>query len=359
MKAAVCYEFGQPLVIEDVALDPPEEGEVQVRLAACAVCHSDIHYAEGAWGGTLPAVYGHEAAGIVEAIGSGVEHVAVGGHVIVSLLRSCGRCFFCRRGDPQLCAAHFALDRENRLRKVEGTALHQGLRSGAFAEAVVVHASQVVSIPATLALDRASLLACGVITGLGAVVNSAQVPAGASVVVIGAGGVGLNAVQGALLSGADPLIAVDLVDAKLAAAEDFGASHTINPEGEDLSGAVRELTGGRGADFVFVAVGSVRAIEQGLALLRAGGTLIVVGMPALGQRANIDVLALADAGQRIVGSKMGSTRLATDIPKLVALYEQGRLKLDEPITKRYPLMEINADIAAVKQGEALPNVIVF
>ncbi len=359
MKAAVCYEFGKPLVVEEVTLDPPQAGEVKVRLAACAICHSDIHYMEGAWGGILPAVYGHEAAGVVEQVGPRVTAVESGDRVVVSLIRSCGRCFFCARGEPHMCDATFPLDEAGRLHGRDGAALHQGLRTGAFAEYAVVEESQVVALPDDIPLDSASLLACGVITGLGAVVNTARVPAGSSVVVIGTGGVGLNSVQGAVLCGAQPIIAIDLQASKLEAAKAFGATHTIDPAAADTRDAVRALTGGRGADYVFVTVGSAKAIEQGLGLLRRAGTLVAVGMPASGAKTEIEAADFANEGQRLLGSKMGSTRLGVDVPKLVELYRQGRLKLDELITARYPLAEINEAIAAVKRAEALRNVIVF
>ena len=359
MKAAVCREFGKPLTIEEVDLDPPKTGEVKVKLAACAICHSDIHYAEGAWGGRLPAIFGHEAAGVVEEVGPEVSLAAPGDHVVVTLIRSCGDCFFCAQGDPHMCETLFPLDKNDCHHDTEGQSIRQGLRTGAFAEYVVVDESQVVAFPKDVPLESASLLACGVITGLGAVVNTAKVPAGSSVAVIGTGGVGLNSVQGAALSGAQPIIALDLADDKLAAAKTFGASDTVNPSTGDPVEAVKALTNGRGADFVFVTVGSVKAIEQGLTLLRNAGTLVVVGMPAAGALASFEPLDFADRGQRILGSKMGSTRLRVDVPRLVAHYRQGRLKLDELITERYPLDRINDAIAAVNRGEALRNVIVF
>jgi S-(hydroxymethyl)glutathione dehydrogenase/alcohol dehydrogenase len=314
---------------------------------------------EGAWGGVLPAIYGHEAAGVVTEVGPGVTLATPGDEVVVTLIRSCGRCYFCAQGQPHMCEATFPLNRENRLHTKAGQPIHQGLRTGAFAEYVVVHESQVVPISAEMPLDSASLLACGVITGLGAVTNTAQVPAGSSVVVVGVGGVGLNSIQGASLSGAQPIIAIDLVNSKLEAAQSFGATHTINPAGENPLDVVRSLTQGRGADYVFVTVGSVKAMEDGLTLLRRAGTLVIVGMPAVGAKLQLEAVDFADNGQHLLGSKMGSTRLHVDVPKLVELYQQGRLKLDELITTRYPLEEINEAIAAVKQGEALRNVVVF
>ena len=359
MKAAVCYEFGKPLVIEAVEIDPPQAGEVKVKLAACAICHSDIHYIDGAWGGSLPAVYGHEASGVVEDVGPGVSQLKPGDRVVVSLIRSCGYCFFCVRGEPYLCETTFALDEEHRLHNQAGQGLHQGVRTGAFAECVVVHQSQVVRLPGDVPLDSAALLACGVITGLGAVTNTAQVPAGSSVVVIGTGGVGLNSVQGAVLSGAYPIIAVDLNNDKLEAAKSCGATHTINPSEQDAPAAIKSMTRGRGADYVFVTVGSAKAMEQAVGLLRKAGTAVIVGMPPSGAMSQIEAAEFAGDSQHIMGSKMGSTRLQVDVPNLVDLYLQGRLKLDELITARYPLDEINEAIAAVKRGEALRNVIVF
>ena len=359
MKAAVCYEFGKPLVIEKVVLDPPQAGEVKVRVAACAICHSDIHYLEGAWGGTLPAVYGHEAAGIVTEVGAGVTLTKPGDHVVVTLLRSCGRCFYCAQGQPHLCETQIALHKESRLHTKDGRSIVQGVATGAFAEYVVVHESQVVAIPTNVPFASASLLACGVITGLGAVVNTAHVPSGSSVVVIGAGGVGLNSVQGARLSGAQPIIAIDLLPSKLAAAQTFGATHLLQATEDDVQTAVLALTQGRGADYVFVTVGSGKAIEQGLTLVRRGGTFVMVGMPASGVKLQVEAANFAGDSQHIIGSKMGSTRLQVDVPKLVELYHQDRLKLDELVTKCYPLEEINEAIAAVNRGEALRNVIVF
>lgn len=359
MKAAVCREFGAPLTIEEVRLDAPQRDELTVKIAACAICHSDITYMQGGWGGTLPAVYGHEAAGIVETVGPGVVDVRPGDHVVVTLIRSCGTCHYCVQGKPVLCEGRFRLDAESPIHSLDGTPLHQAMRTGAFAERVTVHVSQVAVIPNDVPLDAASLLACGVITGLGAVFNTAQVPAGAEVVVIGTGGVGLNSVQGAALCGARSVIAVDLSDSKLAAARRFGASHTLNPAKEDLPAAVRQLTGGRGADFVFVTVGAKMAIEQSFHLLARGGSTVLVGMPPTGVTTGFDPTDLASYGQRVLGSKMGSSRIRIDVPMLVDLYRQGRLKLDELISERVPLEEVNAAVAGVIKGEALRNVIVF
>jgi len=359
VKAAVCRAFGAPLVIEELRLDPPARGEVRVDVAACAICHSDIHYVEGAWGGRLPAVYGHEAAGIVESVGADVEGVRPGDRVVVSLIRTCGRCFFCTRGEGYLCETEFPIDARGRLHTTHGEPVHVAMNTGAFAEQVVVDVSQLAVVPDYMPLDVASLLACGVITGLGAVVSTAEVPVGSSVVVIGTGGVGLNSVQGALISGAQPIVALDLSPAKLEAAAAFGATHTLDPAACDPVAELRALTGGRGAEYVFVTVGSTEAVEQGLGLLRSGGTLVVVGLPPSGATFGVVAVDFAYEGQRILGSNMGSTRLGIAVPALVDLYHRGRLKLDELISARFPLEEINEAIAAAGDGSTLRNVIVF
>ena len=359
MKAAVCYEFGKPLVVEEVGIADPAEGEIKVKLAACAICHSDIFYADGAWGGVLPAVYGHEAAGVVESVGPAVTTLAPGDHVVVTLIRSCGHCHYCSQGLPVTCETRFPLDEASPISGEGGAALVQGLRTGAFAEYVVVQVSQAVAIPKDLPLDSASLLACGVITGLGAVANTADLRPGADAVVIGAGGVGLNSVQGAAIRGAKTIIAIDIAESKLEAARRFGATHAIDGRSTDVAGQVRALTGGRGADYVFVTVGVKPAFEQAFSLAASGGAIVLVGMPPDGVTTDLDPCALASDNQRVLGSKMGTARIQVDIPYLVTLYQQGRLKLDELISGRYPLEEINEAIASVKRGEALRNVIVF
>lgn len=359
MRAAVCHAFGEPLVIEEIEIAAASRGEVEVELAACAICQSDIHYAQGAWGGTLPAVYGHEAAGTVSGVGPGVEGLAVGDRVVVTLIRSCGTCDACGRDEPVLCDGTFPLDEHGPLRALDGTAIQQGLRTAAFAERVVVDASQVVVVPRDLPLDSAALLACGVITGFGAVVNTARPEPGSSVVVIGTGGVGLNAVQGAVFAGATTVIAVDPSQAKRRAALSFGATHVVDPTADDVVEVVTGLTGGRRADYVIVTVGAEGAVEQGHLLLRRAGTMVIVGMPAAGVTASFDPGAIANDGHRIIGSKMGSARIAIDIPNLVGLYRDGRLKLDELISERYPLERINEAIASATSGNAIRNVIVF
>jgi S-(hydroxymethyl)glutathione dehydrogenase / alcohol dehydrogenase len=359
MRAAVCRKFGEPLVVEDLLLDPPGPGEIKVKVAACAVCHSDIIYADGGWGGTLPAVYGHEAAGVVTEVGTGVTDFRAGDHVVVTLIRSCGRCLSCLRGTTVTCETRFPLDSRSPLRRSDGQAVTQGLRTAAFAEYVVVEVSQAVAISAGFSLESASLLACGVITGFGAVTNTAAMPPGASVVVIGSGGVGLNTIQGAAIGGAQVVVALDVVDAKLEAARRFGATHALRADRAEVADEVRRLTGGRGADYVFVAVGARRAVEQAFSMAARSGAVVLVGIPASGVTVEMDPGNVASDNQRILGSKMGGSRIREDIPKLIALYEAGVLKLDELISGRYPLAQINDAIASIKRGDALRNVVVF
>ena len=358
-RAAVCRAFGAPLTIETIDLATPGPGEVQIKMAACAICHSDIFYMDGAWGGDLPAVYGHEASGVIEAVGPGVTQLKPGDHVVATLIRNCGFCQACAEGRACLLRGGVPARRRSPLSDQGGKPVVHGLRTGAFAERIVVDASQAVAIPKDMKLDSAALIACGVLTGLGAVVNTANVKAGSSAVVIGCGGVGLNSIQGARLAGCSPIIAVDVEPAKLAAAREFGATETINARSEDVASRVAGLTGGRKADWVFVTVGVKGAAEQGVTLMKRNGATVLVGMPPSDVMATIDPGSLAAAGQRILGSKMGSARPVIDVPRIVTLYREGRLKLDELITGRYPLDKINEAVASSRSGAALRNVIVF
>ena len=352
-RAAVCHRFGEPFSLENVSLSDPREGEVRVRLEACAICHSDVAYADGAWGGSVPTVLGHEACGLVAETGPGVASLRPGQRVVVSLIRHCGACGRCRAGEPALCTAAFGLDERSPIALAGGGRIEQGLRCGAFADEVVVHASQAVPVPRHLPAASLSMLGCAVLTGVGAAERAGAVGPGDTVVVIGSGGVGLNAIQGAVIAGAERVIAIDVADEKLAAARLFGATAAVNARTADPAAAVEA------ADVVIATAGSARAVEQGLALLRRGGTLVVVGMPASGEEARFDPTQLAHDGMRIVGTKMGSARPADDIPRLVALYEDGRLKLDELVTATYPLDRINEAADAMRRGEAIRNVIVF
>ncbi len=361
MKAAVCREFGRPLEIVDVDLRPPGPGEVEVGIAACAVCHSDIHYMDGAWGGELPAVYGHEAAGHVKALGPGVSGIAAGDPVLVTLIRACGSCRSCCDGNPVTCETPFDRVKASplRMRNGERTPIEQGVSTAAFAERVVVDLSQVQKIPSDIEMDVACLLSCGVITGFGAATNTAKVRPGSTVVVIGAGGVGLNSIQGARVAGAARVIAVDVVPEKLEGACEFGATDTVLADSRNAHREVRRLNGGKGADYVFVTVGAGRVYEQAPKFLGTRGELIAVGMPASEDLAKWSPLVLAFLGQSIRGSRMGDAVLSRDIPWLVDLYRQGRVKLDELVSNRYPLERINEAIADTRAGTARRNVVVF
>jgi Zn-dependent alcohol dehydrogenase len=335
MKAAVCYEFGKPLVVEDVELAVPGSGEIKVRLAATAVCHSDIHDIKGELPGPVPFVGGHESAGYIDKIGAGVTSVKVGDPVVVSLLASCGKCYYCVTGMPHLCENRFAPSKEPRLRNKKGQALSPKGNVGGFAEYVVVNESQVVKVPKEMPLDRAALLACG------------------------AGGVGINAVQGAAYVGAYPIIAVDVLDSKMKMAMDFGATHMVSAKREDAADAIRKLTGGRGAEFVFVTVGSVAAIKQGMSFTGQRGTTVIIGLPNFRDQLSFSPLEIIPSEKNIIGGFKGATNLKIDIPNLITMYQTGRLKLDELITGRYPLSRINEALALTEKGEGLRNVIMF
>ncbi|MEM1234272.1 MAG: Zn-dependent alcohol dehydrogenase [Pseudomonadota bacterium] len=358
IKAAVAREFGQPLQIEELELAAPRTGEVEVTLAACAICHSDISYADGAWGGTLPAVYGHEAAGEVSAVGAGVSGFGEGDRVIVTLIRACGACPCCASGDPVACERPADTFTGGPLTTPNGDPVLQAMNCGAFAEKVVVDQSQIVKIGAEIALDAASLIACGVITGVGAVVNAARLRAGQDVVVIGAGGVGLNAIQGARIAGARRIVAVDMSDEKLDVARSFGATDgVLGTQEKPWRTAIAAM--GRGADAVIVTVGAIPAYDQAPRYLAAGGRVIMVGMPHSGAMSTFEPVMLAATGQGMVGSKMGDVVIQRDIPWMVDLYAQGRLKLDELISGRWSLEQINEAIADTKTGSAKRNLIVF
>ena len=359
MKAAICYELGKPLLIEDVTLAEPGKGDVKIRLAATAVCHSDIHDMKGEMPGPTPFVGGHESAGYVEKVGSAVASVKVGDSVVVSLLKSCGKCYFCSMGLLHLCEHRFDPPSEPRVRNKKGQPLDLKGNVGGFAEYVVVDESQVVKVPADIPLDSAALLACGVITGFGGVVNRAKVRPFQSVVIMGVGGVGINAIQGAAYVGAYPVIAVDVLDSKMKLAMDFGATHTVNAKRADAADAIKKLTFGRGADFVFVTVGSVAAMQQGFTFTRVGGTAVLIGLPRYTDQISFAPLDLIPVEKSIIGGFMGATNLKIDIPNLVGLYQTGRLKLDELVTGRFPLERINEAMALTEKGEGLRNVIMF
>ena len=357
IKAAVCHAFGEPLSIETVNLRAPGLGEVEVTLDAVAICHSDISYAEGIWGGSLPAVYGHEAAGKVSGVGDGVRDFAVGDDVLVTLIRACGTCPSCASGKPTICETPYDGD-AGPLAMPDGSKLHQAMACGGFAEAVVVDQSQLVHLPADMEKDVASLLSCGVITGVGAVVNAAGLRAGQDVVVIGAGGVGLNAIQGARIAGARRIVAVDMSAEKLDDAIEFGATDGVLATGKTpWRHAIKAM--GRGADAVFVTVGAIQAYDEAPRSLARGGKVLMVGMPHSDAVSTYSPVMMAAVGQGMIGTKMGDAVIRRDIPWMIDLYQQGRLKLDELISNRWRLDQINEAIADTRSGAARRNVILF
>ena len=358
IRAALARRFGAPLTIEPVLLAPPGPGQVQVNLRAVAICHSDIGYIDGVWGGHLPAVYGHEAAGRVAAVGAGVSHLAPGDAVIVTLIRHCGACPACRAAAPVHCEVPYDRTR-GPLTLPDGTAVEHGLNCGAFADAVTVDASQVLPVPHDMPPDIAALLACGVITGVGAAVYSAGIRPGETVAVLGAGGVGLNAIQGARIAGAARVIALDVSAQKRADALAFGATDVADATDPRPWKAVQALTGGRGADAVLVCTGAIAAHQVAPRLAARRGRIVAVGMPPSGATVAVEPVILAALGQTLRGSLMGDVVPERDIPWLVDLWRQGRLRLEPLVTRRWPLDGINAAIAETRAGRARRNVIML
>ncbi len=356
IRAAVCTAHNTPLRIEELDLRAPGAGEIEVTLEAVAICHSDISYAEGAWGGDLPAVYGHEAAGRVTALGGGVKDLKAGDRVVVTLIRACGTCPNCAGGKPTICIGNRTTDPV--LLRPDGTPVVSAMFCGAFAERVVVDQSQVVVMPEDMPAEAVCLLACGVITGIGAVINAGKMRPGDDVVVIGAGGVGLNAIQGARIGGARRIVAVDMSEEKLAIARDFGATDGVLASDETPWKKAIDLMG-RGADVVAVTVGAIPAYEQAMRYVGWGGRMVMVGMPHSGATASYEPVVPAFMGQQMVGSKMGDVVIQRDIPWMADLYRQGRLKLDELVSGRWSLEQINEAIADTKGGGARRNVILF
>ncbi|MGD9142775.1 MAG: alcohol dehydrogenase catalytic domain-containing protein [Dehalococcoidia bacterium] len=361
MKAAICYEVGKPLVIEDgVNVADPGKGEVKVKVTATAVCHSDLHFISGEIESPLPGLAGHETAGHVVEVGEGVTSLKPGDTVVIGTVTSgCGHCYYCTIGARHYCVEQGAFMKPKHTTK-DGTplALMAG-PVGGFVEYTTVPQELVTKIPADMPLDRAALLACGVTSGFGAVVNRARVKSMSSVVVVGTGGVGLNSIQGAAFSGAYPVIAVDVLDNKLETARKFGATHTVNITTEkDPAQAVKEMTGGRGADYVFVTVGKVEAIRTGFSMGGPMSMTVVIGL-AGGNLESIPALELVFTEKILTGCGGGSIRSSIDIPYLVSLYKAGKLKLDELITGYYPLERINEAIELLEKGEAIRNIITF
>jgi NDMA-dependent alcohol dehydrogenase len=364
MKAAVLYKPNTPLEVVDVKQDDPKAGEARVRVKAAGVCHSDWHIINGDWTLPLPMVLGHEAAGIVEDVGAGVTTVKPGDHVIFSFRPQCGHCLYCSLGRSVLCDGHndtprfVMFDGTTRLSR-NGEGLNQLARIGTFSEKVVCPAEQLVPIRTDMPWPQAALMGCCVPTGVGAVTRCAEVEAGASVLVIGCGGVGLNVVQGARLAGAATIVACDLLDSKLAYARDFGATHTVNGSKEKVVDYVRGLTGGRGVDYAFDAIGGEATTLQIVDAIRPGGTAVIVGMAAMNVRAPITPYMMALQEKVLKGTMYGSVRPDQDFPRLVDLYMQRRLRIDELVSRTYRIEEINEGFAALRTGQVARGVVTF
>ena len=361
-RAAVLYEVRKPVVVEDVELLEPGSREVQVRWVANGVCHSDLHVITGDYPHPLPVILGHEAAGVVEKVGAGVETVKPGDHVCSSYIPSCGRCGYCIGGQPTMCALRdkprwFMLDGTPRFRK-GGHALHHFLQVSGYATHAVLPEQSVIPIRKDVPLDLACLVSCGVLAGAGPVFNRAKVPPGASVAVFGCGGVGLNTIQAARMVGAGKIIVVDVHPQKLAWAEEFGATHIVDAAKEDPVARVQALSGMGGVDFAFEVVGTQKTIEQALASTHRGGTCVVVGVSPAGTRLSIDPGMLLQ--QRVLtGSSFGGGHQRTDVPMLLDLFMDGKYQLKEMVSRRLPLAELNHAFELMQQGEVKRSVIVY
>jgi S-(hydroxymethyl)glutathione dehydrogenase/alcohol dehydrogenase len=354
MKAAFLYEVHKPLVIDEIDIDEPGPGQVMVKTVSAGVCHSDLHQMEGRWPIDVPVVLGHEGAGIVERVGEGVTYVQPGDHVVMNFIPFCGTCRFCQSGRPVLCTQGRSSVKH----------LHKGDQSidaylsvSSFAEHMLVSERGVVKVREDAPLDKLSIMGCAVATGVGAVLNAAKVEAGSSVAVIGLGGVGLNVVQGAALAGAYPIIAIDVLERKLEMAREFGATHFVNASEKDPVEAVVGLTDG-GTDYAFEVIGKPEAISQAVDMVHPGGEAVMVGVSPFGSKTSIDTTNLL-AERVLRGCVYGSIRQRVDIPRYIDLYMAGRLKLDQMVTRTFPLEGINEAFAAMKAGEVARSVIVF
>ncbi len=359
MKAAVLYETNKPLVIEDVSLVKPKPREVLVRSVFAGLCHSDLHFMEGLFPHPLPTVPGHEVAGVVEAVGSEVTYLQPGDHVIGCISVFCGTCPSCNTGHPYICEDTTVKMPPGQARRLwrGDEVMHQFLHLSAFAEQMLVHENALVKIDRDIPLDRAALVGCGVLAGVGAVINTARVEAGASVAVIGCGGVGLSAINGAAIAGAGRIIAIDTMPEKLEMARAMGATDTILAGPDDPVEAVKELTGG-GVQYSFEALGLKKTAEQSFAMLRALGTATIIGMIPLGVKIELHGIDFLRE-RKIQGSTMGSNRFRIDMPKLLTFWQQGKLKLDHLISGTMTLDQINEGFARMKTGQGARQLIAF
>jgi S-(hydroxymethyl)glutathione dehydrogenase / alcohol dehydrogenase len=365
--AAVLTGVDQPLTVRhDVEVEAPRAGEIRIKVAACGICRSDLSMQDGTTPIPMPVVLGHEASAVVAEVGAGVTKLAPGDHVVVSWVPQCGECFFCRRGQPHLCQTADAVllagglpDGTPRLR-LDGAPLFQMCGAGTYAAETVVSAHAAVKVPDDIPLDVAALMGCGVLTGIGAALNTATIVPGDAVAVVGCGGVGLNLIQGARIAGAEVIVAIDVHPAKLDTARAFGATHTVDASRTDPANAVRDLTGQRGADVAFEALGHQRTIEQTVEMTRRGGEAILVGIPRLDVMLTVPVFLGYVLQERTVkGCWYGSADIHRDVPRLVDLYRSGDLRLDELISRRIGLDGVNDALAAMKAGEVSRSVIVY
>ena len=364
-KAAVLHAPKTPLTIETVQATELAPDDVLVRIKAAGLCHTDLEVIDGSLRNPMPIVLGHEAAGVVERAGPEAHDINVGDHVVLSWNPHCGHCFYCDRDLPILCESYLSqaplavqFDGQSRARLSDGRELTHLMYLGTLAEYCIVPAQQAIVVPKELPFDQACLIGCGVMTGVGAALNIASIQYGDAVMVIGCGAVGLAAVQGARMAGAETVMAVDLADDKLRLAKKLGATHAINAGNEDVVEAVRRLTGGRGADVVLEAAGSPRAFRLTSEAVRPGGEVIWLGKTDVTAEVAFRWGALMGE-KRIRRSSYGGARPARDFPMLARAYLDGRLFLDELITRRIALEEINAGFAALKAGEAIRSVVMF
>ena len=359
MRAAVLFAPGQPLEVCDLEIDQPQAREVLVRVAASGLCHSDLHYMTGDLPGQLPVVLGHEVAGIVEAAGSEVTAFQIGDHVVSCALTFCGHCNQCVSGRSQTCSRKPGRSGSDPARLTHrGKPVAQGARIGGFAEQVLLHENSIVRIDRAVPLDRAALLGCGVLTGMGAVFNSAKVSPGSIVVVIGCGGVGLTIIQAARIAGARQIIAIDANSAKEALARQFGATEFLKADDDNLA-SVRELTSG-GANFVFEAIGVPSVVAQGIQMLAVNGLMTVVGAIPANATIPLPGLGMIYNEWRVQGTLFGSSAFTRDIPFIVGLYQRGLIDLDTMVSRRIDLAEVNEGFADMAGGATQArNVITF
>lgn len=365
IQAALLEKPQTPFIMEELTLDDPKQGEVLVKITASGVCHSDYHLVSGTTKHPMPVVCGHEGAGVVEAIGPGVTKLQPGDHVTLSWTPDCGHCYYCQHGQPNLCETYtepiwdgVMLDGTTRLHRSNGDPVYAYCGLASFAEYVVVPEPSCVRIRKDIPLKVASLVGCAVATGVGAAFFTAKVQPGTSVVVLGCGGVGLNTLQGAALCGAEKIIAVDTNEAKMELARKFGATHTVMSD-ENTVQAIRDLTGGRGADYVFEAVGLPKLQELAMEAARPGGMAIFEGLSAMGSATNLPGAILTRQEKTIKGSYYGTVSPQRDFPLLLDMYAAGKLKLDELISNEYRLDQINEAFEVMLSGEVARGIIVF